>query len=149
MDFEQDSDTPPSHIPMMEGRIKVGPFRKQKGRDILMRMMACDLQVSREEGAVYFARNTPDGFMIQSEGPGVFGYLVDSDGLEADESDLVQFAKPLVEICGPITIDGAHMVDNDMRMICRTVLEEDPVLGVRITCWRKRVGAGINAEMQP
>lgn len=149
MDFDKDSDTPPSHIPMMEGRIKVGPFRKQKGRDIIMRMMSCDLHVAREEGALYHARNTQDGFLIQSEGPGVFGYLVDCDGFEADESDLAHFAKPLVEICGPITIEGSHMIDHDMRMICRTVLEADPILGVKITSWRKRVGSGVDADMQP
>ncbi|MBW3243398.1 hypothetical protein KUV57_12060 [Epibacterium sp. DP7N7-1] len=148
MDLNTYSNVPPSHVPMMEGRITVGPFKKQKGRDILMHMMSCDVQVAREEGALYYARNTRDGFLIQAEGPGVFGYLVDEEKLEADESALVEFAKPFVKECGPITIEGSHMIDNDMRMVCRTVLEDDPLLGVKITCWRKRVGSGVDAKSQ-
>lgn len=137
------------HVPMMEGKIQIGPFAKVEGRDVLTRMMAFDLQVPREPGALFVARSGPNGFLIQAEGPGVFGYLVDSEGFEADESDLISFARPFLPLCGAIRIEGSHMIDYDMRMICRTVIEPSPEVGVAITNWRKRVGASVHDHLAP
>lgn len=143
MDFSDDNRFRGSPIPMLDGRILLGPVRGATGKDVLRELRAHGLFVARDDGALYTTRMTKEGFVIQAEGPGVRGYLVDSEGFEADETDLVYFARTLLSSSGPIRIEGSHMVDSRMRLVCRTTLEVDSEVGVRVTSWRHRVGPGL------
>ncbi|MEY8802111.1 hypothetical protein AB9K35_17680 [Leisingera sp. XS_AS12] len=148
MNFDSEAEKPVSLVPMMDGSIKLGPIKGAKGREVMTRMLACDLHIPREEGALFTARSTLEGFEMRAEGPGVMGYLVDSEGFEASETDLEYFAKPLLEHNSQIIIEGSHLVDRDIKVLCRTIIERDPNMpsGVSVTFWRSRIGAGIGVD---
>ncbi|MCW3782981.1 hypothetical protein OM960_15640 [Defluviimonas sp. CAU 1641] len=132
---------PEASAQMMDGLITIGPVKGINGTDFLRRMLKYNLHVARDEGAAYSARGTRDGFVITAQGPGVLGYLVDRDGLEASRSDLEDFARRLIAPGQDILIEGWHMTGDDEKLLCRTVICHGGDM-VTVTPIRKLIGAG-------
>ncbi len=145
-----DETIPYSPEELMPGRISIGPIKGVDGKYLLKNLPEYNLYIPRGEGASMNARMTSAGFLVEIEGPGVLGYLVDDEGFQASETDLENFAVKPLEFNDQIVITGDHLVDKDIKVLCKTVirmrseglLRPAPIAEVFVT----RVGAGIGVD---
>jgi hypothetical protein len=138
-----------SYQPVFDGRFSFGPVKGIDGKRLLQRLTDFNLSIPRGEGDMINARMTRQGFMIEVEGPGIVGYLLDEEGVQPEEDLLEEFAVDLLKANDTLVIEGEHLVHKDIKMMCKTVIRMDeslprphPVVEVFMT----RVGAGIGVD---
>lgn len=134
-------ETAPAEPLRMSGKISFGPVRLPRGwngMQIMRRMEEFGLSISREDQASFAMKPGLGSFSMTAEGPGVLGYLVDKDLLEAEETDLERFAHPLMKGL-PFEITGEHELGGGKTMRCHTRIEACPeaFYGVRVTRTRE------------
>ncbi len=146
---EMPDEMPETPAKYFEGRISIGPIQGTDGKHLLARLEEFGLTIPRSDEDVVDARMTPQGFMVEIEGPGIVGYLLDESGFQVDDDDLADFAAGFLEANDAVVIAGEHLVHKDIKMICKSVVRMDrslprpePVAEVLMT----RIGAGIGVD---
>lgn len=139
----QDPKTEQAEPLRMEGKITVGPVRLPRGwngMQLMRRMEEFGLSISREDQATFSMQPGLGSFSMTAEGPGVLGYLVDEDLLEAEETDLERFARPFMKGL-PFEITGEHELGGGKRLRCQTRFEacSEAFFGVRVTRTRELI----------
>ncbi len=150
MYIDRDDDMFDYPVYVMPGRLAIGPIKGLDGEGLLKRLQEYSLYIPQCDGASMSMRNTSAGVTVEVEGPGVFGYLIDEDGFQAPETKLEDFADTLLEYNDRVVISGEHLVDPDIKVLCKTVIRirtegvlyPVPFAEVFVT----RVGAGIGVD---
>jgi hypothetical protein len=130
-------------MPSMDGKITVGPIRLPAGWNgmlLMRRMTEFGLSISRDDQASFSMKPGMGNFMMTADGPGVMGYLVDAEMLEAEETDLECFAQPFIKGL-PFDITGEHDLGGGKRLRCHTRIEACPeaFYGVQVTRSRELI----------
>ncbi|WP_411839610.1 hypothetical protein [Paracoccus sp. ME4] len=132
----QDTTSEQAEPLRLDGKITVGPIRLPRGwngMQLMRRMEEFGLVIARESQASFSMKPSLGSFAMAAEGPGVLGYLVDDLLLEAEETELERFAKPLLKGL-PFEISGEHELGDGKRLRCRTRVEACPEAfhGIRV-----------------
>lgn len=107
-----------------DGQIILGPFRRRKGQRIMELMVKHELAIAAHECARQSMRATPQGFVLSATGPGVLGYVtLATDGLEADDEQVMDFALDALDDGGKFLVIGQHQVDESRKMVCKTTVQ--------------------------
>lgn len=124
----------------MLGRFMMGPLPTTAVLEEIEGEMAhYDLAIPRDEDVEISVVRSLEGLYVTAEGPGVRGYLVDSDGLEASGSDVEDFFTRFLPPAGKITIHGHHEVPGSVVMLCRTTITQDDEDGCLVQARRTHV----------
>lgn len=124
----------------MTGRILIGPLPSDAAtEDIEEALERYNLFIARDADVELDIVKTADGAFMTAEGYGVKGYLVDSDGLEAAESDVEDFFARFLRPSGTIGINGRHEAPGGVIILCRTTIRLCPERGCQIAAQRTHV----------
>jgi len=98
-----------------DGRLRAGPFSASHVGE-LHRWMDRYGIAPGAKGDQGMVSQTPQGIMISASGPGVHGYFLDRDGLEASQDDTDRFLLAVIKAGSACTISG-HWCPDETRMI--------------------------------
>lgn len=95
-----------------DGRLRAGPFHVRSAPELQRLLDRSGLRPGRT-GDVGFVSQMATGIHLSASGPGVTGYLLDSDDLEAARSDLDMFIIHAVAPGVPCHVAGHWSPDPD------------------------------------
>lgn len=100
-----------------DGRIRLGPFGL-KTTEITQVLTMHKLFLSREDDRGMCSKNS-QGIMVSCSGMGVYGYLLDEDGLEATSSDVDMFLEQVLQGGTIFSIEGHYCPEPDIMVHSR------------------------------
>ena len=107
------------------GEFRIGPIPDVSLDEIIENLRACELRIPGGEGARVMTRSAHDGLRIKAEGPGVLGYLVGSDGIEASVSDIEEFVEMTVVPGHELLMHGHHYLTTSRISLSRLLVTWD------------------------
>ncbi len=125
------------------GAIAIGPLACDYD-GFTAALAACGLRIAWGRGTGIERFRADGGLWVFARGPGVLGYLVDRECLEADKSRIERLGEAVVEAGGQLTIRGHHYLsDRAMALTCTTVRRgEDHGIDVEVDRRLFRAGQG-------
>ena len=105
----------PAFTQIPDGRLRLGPVRGPIGQ-LRARFCRFHLRLSADPRDQVMVSRHPQGLILSCAGPGVRGYLIDRDGLEAPSSDLDALMGLLLPEGAVCRISGHYREEED-RMV--------------------------------
>lgn len=108
----------PAFTQIPDGRLRVGPLRGPISR-VRTSLMRLGLRLSTDPRDQVMVSAHAQGLVLSCSGPGVYGYLLDREGLEAPSSDvdaLLSLLLPQGAVCrvsGHYRAERTHMIENE------------------------------------
>jgi hypothetical protein len=102
----------PAFTQIPDGRIRLGPVSGPISR-VRTSFSRLGLRMSRRPSDQVMVSRHPQGLVLSCAGPGVRGYLIDGEGLEAPSSDLDELMARLLPTGASCRITGHYREEED------------------------------------
>ena len=93
-----------------DGRLRAGPFTCSR-KYLAACMRAHELHIDLDDGRALCSQ-TMRGMMVSAAGPGVHGYLLDTEGIEAPSTVLEAFLEDVVPADRSFVMEGHYCPDS-------------------------------------